>query len=125
MATSVADRRVALLRANEIRLGRARLRASVRALPPDEGLLRLAELFRDPPEELASAIAIDVLSWARRMGGSMAEKLWARALYPPVPSSKHVMGGGGGLTERQREMLAKGCERKAVSWQRNQQQRTA
>ncbi|HVP74748.1 MAG TPA: integration host factor, actinobacterial type [Gaiellaceae bacterium] len=96
MVTSIRshDRRmIALRRANEVRIARARLKRDLR-----EGNVRIEQILAEPPEQVSTAQVLDLLLAVPKIGPVKAARLLNTAR---VGQSKTV----GGLTDRQRGHL--------------------
>ena len=90
---SLEQRRLALERANAVRVARAKLKKDLAA-----GNTDLAPLIVNPPEFAASAKVVDLLVALPRIGQVKAQQILNRARIAP---SKTL----GGLTSRQRGEL--------------------
>jgi hypothetical protein len=98
-ARSLEQRHMALERANMIRIGRANLKAKVKAMTPLAGREKVAELLHESPPYLATMRLEDLLLMIPRFGDWKVRKLlWAFEVSP----RKRV----GGLSVRQRKELA-------------------
>lgn len=106
-AISKQERISILQRANTVRLARAALKKRVHA-----GELRVPDLLREPPEEIRSLPVGDLMMWEFKAGyratvaRSRMVQLLSRLL---IPERKPV----GGLTERQRLLLASRMEERS------------
>ena len=90
---SLDSRMIALERANEVRSARAKLKQQLR-----QGKVRIDEVLATPPEQVATAKVLDLLSAVPKFGPVRAGRVLSTAR---VSQSKTV----GGLTDRQRAHL--------------------
>jgi hypothetical protein len=84
---------IALKRANEVRIARAKLKQKLR-----EGKLRVEHILARPPAHVSTAQVLDLLVAVPKIGPAKATRLLNTARVTP---SKTV----GGLTDRQRTRL--------------------
>ena len=96
---SLEQRRNALDRANVIRLGRAALKADIKALSYKQARERVAQLLDDTPSFIATMKVEDMLLMIPRFGESKVRRL----LYAYAVSPRKRVGG---LSPRQRQGLA-------------------
>ena len=89
----LGQRRMALSRANHIRLRRGMLKQQVR-----RGRVRLVDVLADPPEEMLTCSIAEVLQWQERWGEVRATRLLRRL---GISELRAV----GWLTDRQRRLL--------------------
>lgn len=92
-AVQLAQRRLAIGKANRIRFGRIALIARVSGLGPRDSSLLAADMIEDPPELLASTRLHDFLCEIRRVGPSGADKICrATKVYPLTVLGKLAPG---------------------------------
>lgn len=73
----------ALAKANEVRLGMAKLRGEIKAMPYHEGVAVAAQLLRDDPGGLADHMTVGyLLRSINRMGLGRARHITAQAHIP-------------------------------------------
>lgn len=116
MTTSaVPQYRLALARANAVRLESAAMRRRVRELPRREALLRVADWFDDPPEPIQRTRADLVLCAVPRLGQIIAWRMLAAVNAYGVRYVGPTVGGSGrrALSERQRRVIAAELRRMA------------
>ena len=96
---SLAQRRDALRRANDVRTRRARLKKDLKA-----GRASIHELLEKPPEYIETAKVLDMLLAVPKYGRVKAHKALSQCRISP---SKTI----GGLSERQRDELVRQLRR--------------
>jgi hypothetical protein len=98
---SLDQRRAALVKANEVRMARARLKAAIFS-----GDVSPVDVLLDPPAEAQTMRVMDLLLSIRQFGPSKVQMIFGRfsrgSVGVVISPSKTV----GGLTKRQREVLA-------------------
>lgn len=101
MTFTTNQRADALVRANEIRLGRAELHRVIAAMSSKGGAQHVARLLEEPPDFLDSLPVRKFLLWIDHWGDARAERLLTRL---DIGLRQDVTVGA--LTERQRLLLA-------------------
>lgn len=96
---SVLQRDEALRRANEVRVKRAQLKRELKA-----GRRTISPLLTDPPAELLTATATELLLALPRVGRARVQR-WLRVAGISTITTL------GGMTERQREALVRAVSR--------------
>lgn len=84
----------ALCKANHVRTARRQIKAELAA-----GERSLVDLFLDPPEEVLTAKAFDVLTWMPGIGPTRARKL---LMHPYTVASPQVRVGHLSMSTRQK-----------------------